>query len=130
MENLVQFTVCKGFGNADDFTDSQDPSTFYANETIRQFTFAMSNKMLGSLPFTLFSSFLCVSLTYRTFHSCLDLMFRWRRNSIKKDDRSFCGKLLSFVDQHELIYAPYDLEYVKDLLKARTGSKRLVICFY
>ncbi len=108
INNTYQFSVCSGFykeiGND-------------TNELNLRFTFFIIYKVLSSIPFAFFSSFIVISLTYRSFIELVDLI-------LFKSEEKTSKQLFLVNDQHEIIYSKCDIDYVINLFEnKRSGIK-------
>ena len=119
VNNTYQFSICTGF-----YLEVKD-NLGDNSEIQRQWTYFLIYKAFSCIPFTVFSSFIVVSLTYRTVVDAIDYILRkilykrWHikennNNAHKKD--SFCCNIFDVDDEHEIIFSKHDVEYVLDLM--------------
>jgi hypothetical protein len=118
INNIYQFSICNGFYR-DIYKEDVD-------EVKRHWKYFFIYKSLSCVPFTVFSSFIVVSLTYRSIVEAFDYIFRKFHNKRQngpamrkhfKNKDSFCCKLFDVDDEHEVIFYSYDIEYVLELLE-------------
>ena len=108
--NTYQFSVCNGFYK------EIGPSKEALSELNRRYTFFTIYKVLSSIPFALFSSFIVVSLTHRSFIELIDFMLCKRQQEQKNNS------LFKVKDENEIIYSKCDIDYVIDLLDNRFSN--------
>jgi hypothetical protein len=106
------------------------------DEIRRQWTYFFIYKSFSCIPFTFFSSFIVVSLTYRTFVDAIDYIYRrilfkkqWDQLNLEKNDEkdSFCCNLFDLNDDNEIIFCKHDVQYVIDLFESKndlTNTKK------
>jgi len=86
----------------------------------------MAYKILCSIPLTIFMSFIVISLTYRTFISFIDYIFRNKsslsnRHKSNESSRDSClCPICNVNDDHEIIYSKFDLDYVLNLFNSKS----------
>ncbi len=127
--NTYQNSLCEGFyqqiiGETDkDVID-------------RKYKFFVIYKTFDSIPFSIFSSFIVINLTYRSFCHVVDYIFRYTNKSVPylaklfaKSKDSFCCDLFNVDDEHEKFYSRCDIDYVLNLLNSKddTTSKNIFI---
>ena len=121
VNNVYINSVCYGFyeQSADVFSDK--------NAVNKKFIYFTIYKVFFSIPFSIFSSFIVINLTYRSIINLIDYILRNRSILIKPIDHnedSFCCNLFAVNDEHELIYSKYDILYVIELLDQRGGGSQ------
>jgi hypothetical protein len=124
--NVYQYSRCEGFYQLSIGINDK-------NEIDRIYKSFVIYKTFDSIPFSIFSSFIVINLTYRSFCHVADYIFRYRNKSIpylaklfaKSKDSFFCD-LLNVEDEHENIYSRCDIDYVLNLLNGKddTASKK------
>ena len=108
--NTYQFSVCNGFYK------EIGPSKEALSELNRRYTFFTIYKVLSSIPFALFSSFIVVSLTHRSVIELLEFLLCKRQQEQKNNS------LFKVKDENEIIYSRCDIDYVIDLLDKRYSN--------
>ena len=122
--NTYQNSLCEGFyrqiiGETDkDVID-------------RKYKFFVIYKTFDSIPFSIFSSFIVINLTYRSFCHVVDYIFRYTNKSVPylakifaKSKDSFCCDLFNVEDEHEKIYSRCDIDYVLNLLNSKDSTSK------
>lgn len=84
-------------------------------------------KSLFALPFSIFSSFILINLTYRSFINLVDFIYSYRNSDrkqtmIEKAKDSFFCLIANVDDDDELIYCRNDLDYVMRLLRKKKSE--------
>lgn len=115
IESIVQFSICDGF-----YIDSGDE----ISELIQtRYFYFLVQKILSSIPFAFFTSFMITCFTYRMVYTFLDYTFQWRRNLIEKR-KNFFIQLFDIHDKDEIIYSKSDLDYVIQLLNNKPINQK------
>lgn len=88
----------------------------------------LAYKALSYIPFAVFSSFITISLTYKSIINLIDLYHATRspvtRSALRQKNADSCFCLLANVnDDNEIIYSISDLEYVMELLDKNRSSR-------
>ncbi len=112
--NTYQFSVCNGF-----YKEIGPSREALNGELNRRYTFFTIYKVLSSIPFALFSSFIVVSLTHRSFIELIDFMLGKRQH---EEEETKANSLFKVKDENEIIYSRCDLDYVIDLLDKRYSN--------
>ena len=127
VNNIYQFSVCSGFYA--EIKDEIKSQTADKSEYKDRYVYFVIYKSFSSVPFAVFSSFIVISLTYRSIINLMDYMLRNIGNATlqakltKQSKDSFCCNFLNVNDEHEMIYSKCDIDYVIDLL---SGQSELV----
>jgi hypothetical protein len=84
---------------------------------------------LRSIPFSIFSSFIVISLTYRCLIDLIDYILIYKNKSIPYFSKllstsrdSFCCDLFCVNDENEAFYSKCDVDYVLNLLNSKNDS--------
>jgi hypothetical protein len=127
INNIYQFSICNGFYR-DIYKEDVD-------EVKRHWKYFFIYKSLSCIPFTVFSSFIVVSLTYRSIVEAFDYIFRRflnkrpnktaMRKHLKNKD-TFCCNLFDVDDEHEIIFCSYDFEYVLELFEKNNTNESVM----
>jgi len=96
----------------------------------QKYTYLLVFQTFRSIPFSIFSSFIVINLTFRSFIDLVDYVLRYLNRSstayydklFTKSKDSFCCDLFNVRDEHEIIYSQCDIDYVLNLLN---GSESL-----
>lgn len=120
VENIFQYGKCQSITN-----ELQSDK----KQLKRELPYFMVYKVFSSIPLTVFSSFIVISLTYRTMINLIDFIYR-NKSTITKEailkanhDSAFCP-ICSVDDEHELIYSKFDLDYVLNIFELNTNNKK------
>jgi len=121
-KNTYQFSYCRGFYQ--DIRDEMDKT-----EINNRYIYFIIYKTFSSIPFSIFSSFIVISLTYRSIVDIVDYILKYKNRSIpyvaklfSKSKDSFCCDLFSVDDEHEIIYSKCDIDYVLNLLNSHSDA--------
>jgi hypothetical protein len=122
INNTYQNSLCSGF--YEEIRDETDKDVIN-----RKYVYFIIYKTFNSIPFSVFSSFIVISLSYRSIIDLVDYVLRYKHRSIPyisrlfaKSKDSFCCDLFNIDDEHEIIYSQCDIDYVLNLLNSK-GEK-------
>jgi hypothetical protein len=111
--NIYQFGKCESISSE---------ANVNKKEIIRRMPYYISYKVLSATPLSVFSSFIVVTLTYKTIVNLIDLAFRLRSNETRrlleaKSEDTFCCIWANVDDDNEIFYTKQDIAYVYKLLQ-------------
>lgn len=110
--NIYYYGKCESITN-----ESEDDK----EETARRLWYFIGYKVLSAIPFSVFSSFVLITLTYKSIINLFDYILssrsylsKLRLQETSKD--TFMCSFFNVNDDHEVIYNKYDVDYVMRLL--------------
>lgn len=112
VENIYQYGKCDSISN-EGFDDKR--------ELGRRLPYYIAYKVLSAIPLSIFSSFIVITLTYKSMIALVDFIYRraspYTRYILeRKNIDSFCCLIADVNDDHEILYSNSDLHYVIRLL--------------
>jgi hypothetical protein len=116
--NIYQYGKCESISSE---SESGIP------ELTRRLWYFIGYKTLSAIPLSIFSSFILVTLTYKTILNLIDFCYI-KKSTTKKyklmeeSKDSFCCSLCNLNDEHEILYNQHDLQHVLDLFDQKEES--------
>ena len=110
--NTYQFCMCRSFYL---IVKSETDSDVIA----RKYLYFIIYQICISIPFSIFSSFIVINLTFRSAIDFVNYIRRFKKKSLQKCEDSFCCDILNVNDKHEIIYSECDIDYVLDLFNGK-----------
>ena len=114
--NTYQFCMCRSF-----YLIAKSETDFDVIK--RKYLYFLIYQISISIPFSIFSSFIVINLTFRSAIDFVNYLLRYRKKSLQKCEDSFCCDFLNVNDKHEIIYSQCDIDYVLDLFNRKNSSK-------
>ncbi len=118
--NTYQISMCRGFYESIKGEINKDTID-------RKYSYYLIYKTFYSIPFSIFSSFIVINLTYRSIVDLVDYIMRYRHKSevsyfaelYTKNNDSFCCDFLNINDNDEIIFSQCDIDYVLNLINSK-----------
>jgi hypothetical protein len=124
VSNIYYYGKCESISNEDVEEDKA--------ELRRRMPYFIAYKVMSAVPLSLFSTFILITLTYKSFVILIDLFFKNKHLNTKHQyliennrDNLFRGKkcaLCNINDENEILYSNSDLNYVLRLFNKDSSN--------